>query len=309
MAVAWREFELLVARIEQTVTPQGAKVESPDRVRDLLTGSMREVDATIRYKIGTVPILITVECRKHANVQDDMWIEQLAMKREKVGAAKTIAVSAAGFTEPAKTTARMKGIEVRTIEEITTADIADWLRIDGIELLVDFSEVVSLRIGQYDTPADIHPDVVTQMRQDSVGAPIFMQVGDVGLLSIRDVFTQARTEGGWNLHEGIPEDGTRVRRDISITFPRGSLSVQTVDGPRFVHQLSLGVDVWLKRTQMPLPDGFDYSDTETSMLRGFEYRPDIPGHDAILTVCREDGSHEIKLNMLIRKKPDEGLSG
>lgn len=304
MAIAWKEFELLVARIEQAVAPQGAAVKSPDRVRDLLTGSMREVDATIRYQIGTVPILITVECRKHADVQDDMWLEQLATKREKVGAARTIAVSASGFTEPAKITARLKGIEVRTIEEITSADITSWLRIDGIDLVLDGAEVVAVRIGQYDNPAAIHPDVIAQMRSDSVGAPVFLQTEDGARLSIRDLFAQAQKEATWNLYEGVPEDGTRVRRDVSITFPYQNLAILTVDGPRYVHQLYLGVDVWLKLTRMPLPEGFDYTNTQASMLRGFEHRPDIPGHDTIVTVCREDGSNEIKCNVMIRKKPE-----
>jgi hypothetical protein len=71
MAVEWREFEQLVARIEQTLAPQGAVVTSPDRVKDLYTGQDREVDATIRFRVGTVPILITVECRKRDRVQDD----------------------------------------------------------------------------------------------------------------------------------------------------------------------------------------------------------------------------------------------
>ena len=71
MAVEWREFEQLVARIEQTLAPQGAVVTSPDHVKDLYTGQDREVDATIRFRVGTVPILITVECRKRDRVQDD----------------------------------------------------------------------------------------------------------------------------------------------------------------------------------------------------------------------------------------------
>lgn len=115
----WREFEKLVARIERALAPRGAIVKSPDRVRDLYTGSLREVDASIRYKIGTTPILITVECRKRDSVQDDTWMEQLATKKHKIGAAKTIAVSSSGFTAPATETARYLGIEVRRIRKIT----------------------------------------------------------------------------------------------------------------------------------------------------------------------------------------------
>jgi hypothetical protein len=63
MTTAWREFEKLIARIEQAMAPSGAEIKSPDRIPDRVTGELREVDASIRYKVGTCPILITVECR------------------------------------------------------------------------------------------------------------------------------------------------------------------------------------------------------------------------------------------------------
>lgn len=59
----WREFERLVARIEADAGPRGLVVTSPDRLRCKLTGRMREVDATIRAKVGTTDILVTIECR------------------------------------------------------------------------------------------------------------------------------------------------------------------------------------------------------------------------------------------------------
>ena len=74
----WREFERLVARIEGALRPAGARVRSPDKIPELRTGKLREVDATIRSSVGTAPILITVECRRRKVKQDTTWIEQLA---------------------------------------------------------------------------------------------------------------------------------------------------------------------------------------------------------------------------------------
>lgn len=48
----WRRFEKLVARIERVLAPKGAIVKSPDKIEDILTGSLREVDASIRMKVG-----------------------------------------------------------------------------------------------------------------------------------------------------------------------------------------------------------------------------------------------------------------
>jgi len=128
----WREFEVLVARIEEAALPQGAILKSPDRIRDLTTGQMREVDASIRYKIGTTDILITLECRRRSRTADDTWIEQLATKKTKIGADKTIAVSSKGFTKPAEISAKQLGIELRTLCEITVADIKEWFLPHGV---------------------------------------------------------------------------------------------------------------------------------------------------------------------------------
>src|SRR5690242_7148666 len=113
----WREFEKMVARIEESLAPKGAVVKSPDKIRDLVSGRMREVDASIRFQIGSTPILITIECRKRKGVQDDTWIEQLATKRGKIGAAKTVAVSSTGFSESARRTAQLYGIELRSLTD------------------------------------------------------------------------------------------------------------------------------------------------------------------------------------------------
>ncbi len=65
----WRDFEELVARIEKAATPHGVVVRSPDRIRDLVTGRAREVDASIRMHVGTAEVLVTDDggaCREYS---------------------------------------------------------------------------------------------------------------------------------------------------------------------------------------------------------------------------------------------------
>ncbi len=123
----WKAFELLVAAIEKRMAPKGAVVSSPDRIRDIDTGQLREVDASIRFRAGSVDILITIECRKRSRGSDVTWIEQLATKRTKVGASKTIAVSASRFSQAAIASAQRYGIELRILGEITAEQIDNWL--------------------------------------------------------------------------------------------------------------------------------------------------------------------------------------
>src|ERR1700722_2279651 len=99
---AWKQFEQLVARIESDASKEGLKVVSPDRIRCKITGRKREGDASTRGRIGTADLLIAIECRKRHTKQDVTWIEQLAAKRDSIGASCTIAISLHGFTAAAE---------------------------------------------------------------------------------------------------------------------------------------------------------------------------------------------------------------
>lgn len=122
----WRLFEELVTRLERAAAPRRAVVKSPDRIRDAQTGVLREVDASIRFRSGTEDILITVECRKRKRKEDDTWIEQLATKRQKLCATRTIAVSSTGFSKSAETTAAQNSIELRTFIDVEQSNLDDW---------------------------------------------------------------------------------------------------------------------------------------------------------------------------------------
>jgi hypothetical protein len=123
---SWRDFEQLVTRIEKVLAPQEAIVRSPDRIPDMITKELREVDASIRYKVGTTNLLIIIECRDRKQIQDTLWIEQVHSKQEAIGAAKCIVVSSSGFTRPAVKKAKLYGIEIRNLKRINQEVIQRW---------------------------------------------------------------------------------------------------------------------------------------------------------------------------------------
>ena len=123
----WREFEELVARIEQALVSSSATVRSPDRLRSLVTNRLREVDASIRVRVGSAEVVITVECRKRRATQDVTWLEQLASKKQALGVARTIAVATSKFSESAVQVGRHYGIDLRLIRDITDEDIKCWI--------------------------------------------------------------------------------------------------------------------------------------------------------------------------------------
>lgn len=122
----WKQFERLVASVEAIALQRRAVVTCPDRIPDITTGALREVDASIRTTVGTVPILITIECRLRSRPADTTWIEQLVTKRQQIGASKTVAVSSSGFTDSAVKVAAQYGVETRTLVRATPEEVAIW---------------------------------------------------------------------------------------------------------------------------------------------------------------------------------------
>jgi hypothetical protein len=294
MSEEWREFEKLITRIEAALAPLGAEVKSPDRVRDLVTGKLREVDATIRYKVGTVPILITVECRKRGRVQDDTWLEHLATKKQKVGAARTVAVSASGFSESSAKTARLYGIELRNIGEIASEDIRSWIVISGLQQVTDYTQLAGVRFEGVD---QLPPETVVALKSDLAGAKIFTLQETSEKVSIGDMVSQLRQQGA-NLHEGVPSDGTTVRKEILLQFPEHFLSFETAAGPRELRLIQVGLDLRLEQVVTPLPAmGFEYSDTEQPLVRGVEHEMFILGQRVKLSLLKEAGSDRIRFSL------------
>lgn len=188
----WREFELLIARIEADAGPRGLVVKSPDRLRCKLTGRLREVDASIRAKVGTTEMLVTIECRRRSKLQDVTWIEQLATKKSSIGADRTIAVSVSGFSAEAQIAASHAGVSLRKISDLTVTDINPILGLDLVMFWHKACAITGAGIRAYragdDTVPEPPDDVEYILPPDTdLFAPIFHDTEDGSSWSLNDV--------------------------------------------------------------------------------------------------------------------------
>jgi len=250
-----QQFEQLVARIEAAAAPLGAVVKSPDRIRDLTTGRLREVDASIRYKVGTVDVLITVECRKRSRKADDTWIEQLATKRAKLGAAKTIAVSARGFSSSAARTAAYHGIELRTLSEVSAVEIEGWFLPPGgtVNVFRVFDKVECV-VFLFD------PEGQREQAGYSVDAfaPVFFSDfihSPLPAATLLHLLERIRPEE----FAEVPLDGTKKQIETGITWEPGQLQAATSSGRRDVAFLGFLVVVYYESRACELASGTHHS--------------------------------------------------
>lgn len=148
--ITWKEFEKLVSKLEKALSPIGAAIKSPDKIKDVVTGQLREVDGSIRFRSNNKEILITIECRKRNQRQDITWIEQLATKKQNINADKTIAVSIKGFSKSAHKLAEVNNISLKTLNEINPITITEWLIPKSIVNLFREITLVSLNVDYND---------------------------------------------------------------------------------------------------------------------------------------------------------------
>lgn len=299
MKKPWRELEILISLIESALVPAGAVVKSPDKVEDLVTKKKREVDGSIRIQIGSVPILITIECRQRSKIDDVTWIEQLSKKKESLGAAKTLAVSKKGFSSEAIDLARREGIECRRIDDISVRDIKALVGLDGIIQTVASTELVGIKFGFYDsTDRFFRPteEVRQQLVADGANAKVLWHEAFCQFISISQI-VEAGKASGVDLHDVIPADGKRHRRVERIPVPPNTLRIATLIGDKHVREIEITLDLMV--TKKPVTSvGFSYVKAESAVAHGLQGIVDMPtGEKIAVTVVREPNSREIRFSV------------
>ncbi|WP_313059717.1 restriction endonuclease [Agrobacterium cavarae] len=270
----WREFERLIARIESDAGPQGLIIKSPDRLRCKLTGRLREVDASIRVKVGTTEMLITIECRRRSKLQDVTWIEQLATKKSSIGADRTIAVSASGFSTDAVIAASHGGISLRKISDLTVSDINPILGLDLVMFWHKACAITGAGIRAYRAGDDaaLEPnDVEFVLPPDTdLFAPIFHHTEDGSSWSLNDVWRKVQET--LNPYSEIGKGEPPITRTARIPYP-GTVSIDTPYGPWKLGHVFLSMAMWIEPEMISIEEALkvSYSDPDGSSVHRVEF--------------------------------------
>jgi len=270
----WREFERLIARIEADAGPQGLVVTSPDRLRCKLTGRMREVDASIRARVGTAELLITIECRRRRKTQDVTWIEQLATKKASIGADRTIAVSVSGFSPEAQTVAQHAGISLRNLSEITAAEINSILQLDFVLFWHRTCAIARVGIRKFRSldwkvPSPQYIDFTLPEDTDPL-APIFRNTESNTTWSLNDLWHQIQEVA--DPFDGVQKAQPPALRTACFPYP-GTVTVATADGLCVLGDVLLTVALWIEAEQITL-DGahkVEYESDEMTAIQRVEF--------------------------------------
>lgn len=192
-----RDLERLVGMLERVLAPEGAVVKSPDFIPDRVTGKEREVDVSIRMNVGSIHVLVIVECHDRTKVDDVTWVEQVAQKRSDLCASKAVVVSTSGFSDGAAAKARFYGIDARLVGELAAEDVRAWFKAPHMNLTTtraDFKKLsVILEPGdEGSTQPEFAADVIRRMQTDGLEAKVFTWKATGQKRSINDIWRQIR---------------------------------------------------------------------------------------------------------------------
>lgn len=244
-----------MARIEKAASPRGAIVTWNERIPDVQTGTRRQCDVTIRYKVGTANILVVIEARKRKEKDDVTWLGILKEKRDAVGASKIIGVSASGFSKELQRKAKLSAIELRVLEEVTASDIETWFLPPGGAVHV-FRLVEEVLCGFYLFDPNGQPEAEPLGVIDSE-MPVFHH-NRVASPFPTSVFFQLLELHDPKAFQEVPLDGTKKKLGFTVTFPPGDLWVTSNDLRRDVYKVVINGLVSYQSAVCSLESGQHY---------------------------------------------------
>jgi len=138
----WKRFEELVKKVQEDLAP-GALVTLDEKIEGKITGVKRQIDISIRQKIGQYEVLIVMDCKDLSKPVDVKDVEEVIGLAEDVGANKGAIVSANGFSKAARTRGEKAGLELYSL--IDTGD-HDWKTIVTVPYVVIMSKLKSFSL-------------------------------------------------------------------------------------------------------------------------------------------------------------------
>lgn len=249
-----RGFEQLVARIQESVHER-AEIGINEKLKDIDTGKLRQIDLTIRLSDGPTEFLGIVEVRDRNCPIGIRYVEEISSKRRSVRADAAFIVSKSGFYKTAITKARQLGIRTLTYEEAHSADWSNWLQCRAFSIFerkYDKPNITFFEFGT-DNIINIDPEIYSEFRNDITYKLLLNENGEQ-VLSLPDLVNKIINAIGDRLYNDIPIDGNRVSR--RFLFPgrfKPSLWLKAKDGTtRQIGKVGIKAELYLECKEYPM---------------------------------------------------------
>ena len=206
-----KSLETLIASLEKALCDaDNVVVESPKRLKDKITGKMREHDVVLTISQSHHKVTVAIECRDRSRPITVNQVESFWKKCQDTGVDHGVIVSSMGFYNTARQKADFLGIRCLDIEEV---DSFDWILAPGMHFL---------------TKKLLHHEWIFYPEKEGVADKSNMEIMDVeGNLLTQEALTSNALA---QLTKLLPETLTPVEKDIiTVKFPGDNLIIRNTD--------------------------------------------------------------------------------
>ena len=270
MSKLGRKLEKIVRDLENLLGDSNLEVKSPDKLFDYASEIYREVDISIKGKLGTHPILIVIECRDWGKPQNVTWIEQLNTKRDGIRANKMIAVSTSGFSPNAVTLAEKHGIEIRNVNDLDAKELSGWIANSKVVYILNSFEVKKVNLVLTDSSelGDVTPKATlptfggrgTNKTEDKV----FIVKNTGQRFSINDLVGNSKFQDNTPLFDKIKPNQEPIEGILPLSFRDSSniLLVELNTKLSRIVEMNIRVKLWKTEQSVPISSIVQYTDPD-----------------------------------------------
>lgn len=211
-----KSLENLVRVVEGLMLPDGFEIDTRNKAFNDDGEQIAEFDIIIRGDIGSSKVKFLIECRDRPSEgpAPGSWIEQLVGRRSRFGFDKVMAVSTTGFAKNVADEAKLRNIELRTIDTFTQETLASWL---------PFEFFFNINHGSF-TDVRIHirnqPDEKRELptRFDTTKANIILPTNNEKL-TIKEIWQRILNQNP-DLFDDVEENGPPKEIKIQSTYSK-----------------------------------------------------------------------------------------
>lgn len=272
-----RETELILKELENLSIGDQAKIKSPDYVYDVVTGKKREVDVSVRFKLGTHEFLTIIECRNRKQPEDVTWIEQLVTKTKNLQAHKVIAVSTSGFTDGAKKLAERENVVLRLLKEFEADELIQWTNQVKVTLNDCYKKFRTCNIELFEeklkdksSAKNANKILLNDFNPDE---KIFKVVATGEYVSLDDIINSMNYENDDFLFNDLNDGDSPVIRNIRLEFDPNNRVVLDISNKDFyIKSIETELYCWIKTNNIPLSNTLRYEENNLPLLDKIDYK-------------------------------------
>lgn len=280
MARLGREAERIVESLERLLSGDLLEIKSPDSLYDHNSGTFREVDVSIKGKIGSHTILVVIECRDRKRVQDVTWIEQLVSKKNGINANKMIALSTSDLSPAAKKLAKKNGIELRFLKDFNPKEVIDWLNKTTVEFIDQRFEITDMSMRLIDAtkrermePTSISKSNVTHHGSMKSNELNFIVESTGKRFSINDIVSSSNRQKDNIFFKGIRPNAQPIERRIHLHLgaPSDILLVEIEGKLHRILEMNITAKFWMNISNIPATKARRYVSEEEKYAERLDY--------------------------------------